>query len=65
MTLVEKALADQENNKGSLQFEDLVLQMMDIDIKVATTEDIAARLNSNGWDSQQVSNVWTVSTVHP
>ena len=64
LTLLESALARRQEAEQALSFEQLVVQMMDIDIspRIPTSQHIAESLNKNGWDLGQVAAVWTVGT---
>ena len=61
--LVEQAQQEREQASAALEFESLVIQMLDMKVgdKVATSTDIPAALSSRGWDQAQVSNVWRVA----
>ena len=67
LTLVEDYLANRARQEDEINFESLIVQMMDVDIsrKVPTPDAVASLLNSNGWDMRQVSSVWSVSTKEP
>ena len=64
MELVEAYLARQADTEAAVNFDNLVVQMMGVDLncKVPTPDHIAESLNSNGWDLKQVASIWTVST---
>ena len=61
LSLVEQALA----RNSMVSFSELVAQMLDLEIgqRVATPDDIPARLNSNGWKVDQVSSIWIVASA--
>ena len=61
--LVEENLEKAKARDRSLAFLDLVLQILDLDIreKVATSDPIAMGLNNRGWDVAGVSSIWQVS----
>ena len=63
LKLVEEAIAKAETTDQSLKFENLVMQMMNLDMgeRVPTTEAISEALIKQGWNFQQVSNVWRPS----
>ena len=67
LTLVEEYLANRARQEEEIKFENLLVLMMDVDIskRVPTPDAVAPLLNSNGWDMQQVSSVWSVSTTKP
>ena len=63
LSLVEKAQQDAENAAQSLRFENLVVQMLDMDLgeRVSTSTDIPHLLTQKGWDQSQVAGIWTVA----
>ena len=63
--LVENAQLARERESAAIEFESLVIQMLDmnVDEKIATSTDIPAILSSKGWDQAQVSVVWRVAAA--
>ena len=62
--LLESALENRASEEQAVQFEELVVQMLDlsVDNKLSTPYDISGVLNSKGWNAGQVASVWRVST---
>ena len=67
LELLEENLARQTADEEAVQFEQLIVQMMDLDVasKIPTPDQIAPRLIDNGWNLAQVSSVWSVSASAP
>ena len=61
--LVEAAIEKHQDDNMALQFENLVVEMMDLNVgkKFKTSEDIASTLIENGWNAREVASIWTVS----
>ena len=67
LELLEGFMARQASEADALRFEQLVVEMMDVNItsKIPTSEHIATTLNEKGWNMEQVALVWTVSSGNP
>ena len=62
LCLVEEAARKAESADTLVSFNELVVQLMDMDIdhKLPTPDHVAELLNNRGWNVQQVAQVWTV-----
>ena len=55
-------MEERHDQSKALAFEDLLIQMLNlgVDDRLATSYDVQDILNSQGWNVEQVSKVWTV-----
>ena len=62
LSLVEKAIKKSEDAAAKIGFDALIIDIMDLGVndKLSTSAEIPDRLNMQGWDASQVSQVWSV-----